>query len=43
MTAHAPAFPAQRSHSGGVFIILLLLMITAYAAIQVMLGTHAMG
>ena len=42
MTAHAPAYPAKRSHSGGVFIILFLLMIIGYAAIQVMLGTHAM-
>ena len=41
MTAQAPAIPAQRSHSGGVFIILLLLIIAGYAAIQVMLGTHA--
>lgn len=43
MTAHAPAYPTKRSHSGGVFfIVLLLLMITAYAAIQVLLAPHAM-
>ena len=42
MTVHAPAYLAKRSHSGGVFIILFLLMIIGYAAIQVMLGTHAM-